>query len=49
VPDPVNDLFQDRADEAAAAIEASGGRAGIAADVTDLGSIAAAISVSQKS
>jgi NAD(P)-dependent dehydrogenase (short-subunit alcohol dehydrogenase family) len=40
----VNDLFQDRADEAAAAIEVSGGRAlGVAADVTDLGSMTAAV------
>jgi NAD(P)-dependent dehydrogenase (short-subunit alcohol dehydrogenase family) len=40
----VNDLFQDRADDAAAAIEIAGGRAiGIAADVTDLASVTAAV------
>jgi len=40
----VNDLFQERADEAAAAIGASGGRAlGVGADVTDLDSVAAAV------
>jgi 2-hydroxycyclohexanecarboxyl-CoA dehydrogenase len=40
----VNDLFQDRADETAAAIESAGGRAvGVAADVTNLDSIIAAI------
>jgi NAD(P)-dependent dehydrogenase (short-subunit alcohol dehydrogenase family) len=40
----VNDLFQDRADETAAEITGSGGRAlGVAADVTDLDSITAAV------
>ena len=40
----VNDLFQERADETAAEIEAAGARAvGVAADVTDLDSITAAV------
>ncbi len=40
----VNDLFQERADETAAEITASGGRAiGVAADVTDLASITTAL------
>ncbi|MEX0682199.1 MAG: 3-oxoacyl-ACP reductase family protein [Dehalococcoidia bacterium] len=40
----VNDLFQERADEAAAEIRASGGDAfGVAADVTDLASVEAAV------
>jgi 2-hydroxycyclohexanecarboxyl-CoA dehydrogenase len=40
----VNDLFQERADETAAEIQRSGGRAiGVAADVTDLDSITAAV------
>jgi len=41
----VNDLFQERADEAAAEIRAAGGEAiGVAGDVTDLASIEAAVS-----
>jgi NAD(P)-dependent dehydrogenase (short-subunit alcohol dehydrogenase family) len=40
----VNDLFQDRADEAAGDITSSGGRAiGVAADVTDVDSITSAV------
>ena len=40
----VNDLFQERADETAALIRKSGGRAiGVAADVTDLDGVSAAV------
>src|SRR2546422_10173868 len=40
----VNDLFQERADEAAAAITKSGGRAvGVAFDVTDIDSVTAGV------
>jgi 2-hydroxycyclohexanecarboxyl-CoA dehydrogenase len=40
----VNDLFQERADETAAAIVARGGRAiGVAADVTDMDAVVAAV------